>query len=338
MKVWNEIKKTVALARFNTSSMKDDVDRYSYAKEFYRTKTYTKRDQMMLPMKQRDFEEPYQVAQSELGGTWNDYNQPFIIQVGLCNLDCYFCFVPKELRDLKDETRYEHFTAEEVYAEYLKAHEGKKYGILRISGGEPFLAPDFIINLANLINLNNGLGLCTKTFLWIDTNLFGFAYKGVIDKLNSMQSLSYGICGCFKGFDDEDLRFNISSGSLDYKIKEGYSLSKQFENAKKLLRCKNAFFYIPEITKYTTFKKAANNIYDFHYRMIKELGFKSPLKITILKIKEYSSNKERMHERMNERNYNSGMTKKIWNLINESLYNKNLLWLPQYMIKLGEEK
>ncbi|KKM90903.1 hypothetical protein LCGC14_1233860, partial [marine sediment metagenome] len=72
--------------------------RYTYVKDFWRKKTYVKDEDMLLPGYKREFPEPYQVAQFSCGGTWNDYNAPLAIQVGLCNLDCRWCFVDDKLK------------------------------------------------------------------------------------------------------------------------------------------------------------------------------------------------------------------------------------------------
>jgi uncharacterized Fe-S cluster-containing radical SAM superfamily protein len=324
MKLWNKEKREVKLAKFTDSTMKKDTgDGYSEVHNFWRKKTYTKEYDMMKPAHLRDFNEPYSYAAAMLGGNWNMYNAPFIVQVGKCNLNCHFCFVDEKLRNLKNPENYKDFTAKEVVNLWRENTKGK--GILRISGGEPFLAPDFIKDVCRYIYTN---GLSDKCFLWIDTNLLGNEYKEVVKYLDGYEELKYGICGCFKGFDPYDFKFNTGVWN------ENINLHKQFENAKLLVdtaKNDNIFFYVPEITSEPI--NLNKTIKNFIEKMQDKIHPYAPLRTTILKIKEYKTNKDTIKKRY----FSTGYTKLSWLGILKEIYSTELLWLPQYQVSLTRE-
>lgn len=352
MEVWLEAEKKVLLAQFLDSTMAKDADptgKDSYTEDFWRVKTYTKDHDKLKPFPERDFCEPYMVAQHYCGGTWNDYNQPFVVQVGKCNLNCFWCFVPNRLRNASEGA---YFTAEEVVDMFLA---NRQRGVLRISGGEPFLAPEFLFELGNaflkrLVQHPERMQYC---YLWIDTNLLGVGYKLVLEHFNNLR-IPYGICGCFKGFDAHTFEQNMAVsevGQASMLHSPDFApviFSKQFESARRILEAIGGrgelFFYVPEIVKCPIpsidvsdpvksgeIKADMNTrISQFVKRMRREVSLFAPLRTTILAIKEYESNKEQM---ITDR-IPSGWTKQIWNEILEKTYALDWRWLPQYQIPL----
>jgi len=315
-KIWHPKEGKVFLANFNNSLMIRDVkEKYSEIHQFWRRKTYVKDEDKLLPSYLREFPEPYQVAQYYCGGTWNDYNSPFTIQIGFCNLDCFWCFVSDEL---KNGTTGRFFSAKEIINIWA-TNEDK--GILRLSGGEPFLAPDFIIELGKEIRKCNN----SRLYLWIDTNLLGTGYERVVKKLSTLD-IPFGICGCFKGFDEKDFEYNTrKNGKLFYK---------QFINAKEILnnlgKKGELFFYIPEILEKIKSDEIENKIFSLIELLTSKIHPLAPLRTTILYIKEYEINKEKMHKQRLE----SGLTRRKWFEILEQKYPLNLRWLPQHQINI----
>jgi hypothetical protein len=334
MDIWLPKERKVLLAQFLDTTMAQDVDptgKDSFVKDFWRKKTYTKDSDKLLPFMNRDFSEPYMVAQHYCGGTWNDYNQPFIVQVAQCNLACRWCFVPHRLRDAS-EGRY--FSAKGV-VELFGQNTPEDHGILRISGGEPFLAPDFLIDIGKQMAKLPA----HKYYLWIDTNLCGKDYDRVISAL-SHERIPFGVCGCFKGFDRHTFVANMEDQFV-HEHDTATLFASQFIHARIILEWLNnyphgqgeLFFYVPEIVYHVKpFIKTLVN--SFIERLSNEVHINAPLRTTVLRVKEYDSNKGAITADRVE----SRLTKQIWNECVEAKYPLELRWIPQYQVSMQLEK
>lgn len=314
-KLWLDTERKCFLARFKDSIMQTDTDgNNSYTKDFWRVKTYVKDEEKLLPTHLRSFPEPYQVAQKYCGGTWNEYNSPFTIQVGQCNLNCHYCFVDSDLRNAKNG---EYFTGDEIVELFF--NEFPNRGMFRISGGEPFLAPGFILDVARKMSASGKKGY----YLWVDTNLLGSFYKEVLLTMNAL--VPYGVCGCFKGFDEEDFAYQTNAPSTRY--------ANQFRNARKIIQTIDgmgeAFFYIPEITEKISEAEVREKIRTFIQKQ-QDIHQNLPLRTTVLELKEYNTNKDSIKKDRLE----SGLTKKIWLEELANIYPIMLRWLPQCQISL----
>ncbi len=314
--LWLQRKRKVFLANFTDSLMTYEIDdEYTDVKDFWRKKTYVKNEEMLLPYFEREFPEPYQVAQYYCGGTWNDFNAPFTIQVGFCNLDCRWCYVPKELKRCEVGA---YFSAREII-DIWKKNEDK--GVLRISGGEAFLAPEFLIEVGKELKDLNEKG----RYLWIDTNLLGNKYIEVTKCLSEL-NIPFGICGCFKGFDETTFEFNTQRNGNLYNL--------QFENANKILnnigKYGELFFYVPEIIEIISEKRIKKKILNFLELLRSKIHQLAPLRTTVLIIHEYDANIELMKmDRLKP-----GYTRELWLEILKELFTTKQIWLPQYQINI----
>ncbi|MFH8990202.1 hypothetical protein [Streptomyces sp. NPDC017940] len=88
-------------------------------------------------------------AAARLGGRWSDYNLAAITQVAACNFRCTYCYV-----DFRHLAGHDAFTATpaDVVDEFLVLRsrlreQGRTLAILRISGGEPLLAPRLLVGV-----------------------------------------------------------------------------------------------------------------------------------------------------------------------------------------------
>lgn len=106
----------------------------------------------------------------KMGGEWRNYNQQVIVQIGICNFRCWYCYVDYELLSGR---KVLYLTADAIVSQFLEQRqhaksEGKEWNVLRISGGEPFLAPDLILDCLRIIKqLHLDRDICIKT----ETNL-----------------------------------------------------------------------------------------------------------------------------------------------------------------------
>lgn len=158
-----------------------------------RVKTYVKPPDTKYPhaVGHLDFPEPYQVAAYRLGCTWNETNPVALVQLAGCNLNCDYCYVGDHTRVNTVERSFD-----EVLGTYLKYREhGGVSRVLRISGGEPMLQTDEVMDLARTFtNGRQRLVSGNDGYLWIDTNLL--VDPG--DRIGTLADPLIGVCGCFK--------------------------------------------------------------------------------------------------------------------------------------------
>lgn len=109
-------------------------------------------------------------AAARLGGRWTDYNLAAITQVAACNFRCSYCYV-----DFRHLAGHDAFTATpaDVVDEFLALQarmreQGRTLAILRISGGEPLLAPRLLAGVHGEL-LRRGL-LHTSVVLKAESN------------------------------------------------------------------------------------------------------------------------------------------------------------------------
>lgn len=333
MKLWDDEEKKVLLANLDGSNMKEEErEGITRVEDYYRFKTYTKPEEMLELPWEREFTEPYMVAQASVGGTWNDHNAPFLFQVARCNMKCPYCFVPPDLK--KGKGKY--FSASEIVAMRDENEQDRK--TIRISGGEPFLAPAFISQMAEALENKTG------TFLWVDTNLAGEQYADVVMSLRFYLHDRFGICGCFKGFDCET--FSINSG-----MEEGM-FDMQWKNASTIYRTMRddlemesipLFFYVPEVRLIhgngctSKIREMVSSFMDVMQARVHE---NAPLRTTVLYLKEYTANSGWM-ERVKEEtpglvDVDAGVTRRIWNEEIRSRFPPELIWIPQYQVPMGK--
>ena len=85
---------------------------------------------------------PIDPACKALGLSYVDMLETQVFQLAVCNLHCWYCFVPNILKCAQAETS-QWFTAEEMIDTFLK--EKNHPCIIDLSGGNPELVPEWII-------------------------------------------------------------------------------------------------------------------------------------------------------------------------------------------------
>lgn len=327
-KVYDSDTKKVLLAKFTASEqMKADNEGKATSKleDYWRTKTYVKPDDMLNPH-YPIFPQPYQLASHLLGGDWNLYNRCCVIQIAKCNLDCWYCYVDKQLRQgythRGDGTEIGHWFSPEEIHQMFKVSGTK---VWRISGGEPTLAPEFLIDMINLLWLEDSL-------LWIDTNLVGDSrFYDLIKNVHPEFQENVGMCGCFKGFTEGDAATATRVG--------GGILQAQFDQARRMVEDThlNAFFYVPGIVVEGTNEK---HIRQFFERMVEEVDPMAPLRTYILEIKNYSSTEvgewKRWKAEFPVQMDNVGYFQRpidIWQSLLREYYTPEQIWLPNHQIQ-----
>jgi len=188
-----------------------------------------------------------------------DYNLPFFIQVGGCNAHdgtptggCMYCFVDNESNDCVVAGKY-YLGIDEAIDSMLLAREriseiyqqfGKDVNIklLRVSGGEPTLALDWILKLWDRI-AERGLDFVGQ----FDTNLTTsriikkLIKEGIYDKhiIKRLAEHPIKVLTAIKGVDQENLMANLQTAStmkiqeesIDLIVKGGFDNYFQIYNA-----------------------------------------------------------------------------------------------------------
>ncbi|GHJ17071.1 hypothetical protein [Micromonospora sp. AKA38] len=150
----------------------------------FRLFTPVSRPRMRLPTALPEFTElrhmanlsdsPVTVA-AHLGGHWTDHNLAAITHVAACNFRCSYCYV-----DYTHLAGADHFvaSADAVVAEFVALREallrtGRRLNLLRISGGEPLLAPSLVFEIHHALAVRD---LLDSVVLKVESNLSTLAY------------------------------------------------------------------------------------------------------------------------------------------------------------------
>ncbi|MFC0030077.1 radical SAM protein [Micromonospora chaiyaphumensis] len=150
----------------------------------FRFFTPVRRDRMRLPTSLPEFaglrhvanlsDSPVTVA-AELGGHWSEYNLAAITHVAACNFRCSYCYV--DYRHLAGQDAFI-TSADGVVDEFLALRRtaeaaGKQLSLLRVSGGEPLLAPSLVIEIYRCLAARDLLG---SVVLKVESNLSALPY------------------------------------------------------------------------------------------------------------------------------------------------------------------
>jgi organic radical activating enzyme len=184
---------------FEESSQRADIEAskgpQEIAEGYIRFKSFAKSSDILMAylrstdapphgLRNMPYDQPYQLFQEWMGGSWNDYTAPPVIQFSKCNLACPYCFADTGGRStisLKPTQVWEDLRR------VLRPHlAGRSH--IRVSGGEPFLEQKWLAEF-----LRSGTGP-----VWIDTNLTLSPTSALLESRRSHLDQHVAICGCFK--------------------------------------------------------------------------------------------------------------------------------------------
>jgi len=225
-------------------------------------------------VKKLELQNPSYSAASKLGGDPRKYSRVFTIQVAGCDFDCNYCYVPKQI-NVANTNLGKFFTAKEIIDHFLSAKDKSKkpMKVVRISGGNPTIIPEIIIDIYNEIKKRN-----LDVYLWIDTNLSTEKYlENLKDDLKDiLNQKNVGVAGCFKGTCKED--FSILTGA------ESKYYAKQFETAKWFLDCGTDFYiYLPALVYQNNIEEKLRKFIE----RLRNLNENLPLRAEVLEILDY---------------------------------------------------
>jgi hypothetical protein len=199
--------------------------------------------------------------------------------------------------------------------------------VLRISGGEPTLAPAFLKEMMLALREH-------KAILWVDTNLS--TGEGLVNAYNypyhPYPMPNVALSGCFKGFCNQDA--NKSTGAKFNSAGKGL-LDRQIEMARQIIEETDLeiYFYVPGVLHKDWLANSAGIVAEFFHRLRQEVSYYAPLRTYILEIKNYSST-----DYGEWNNWDSatpeGRPIDVWQELCEEHYSPELLWLPNNQIDL----
>lgn len=229
--------------------------------------------------KKLDFQNPTCSASYSLKRNLLEFTKVFTIQVAGCNYLCNYCFVPRELNS-GSEKYGKFFSAEEIVDEFLKIKEKSEtpMNIIRISGGEPLIIPEIVVDV-----YNETIRKSPDLYLWIDANLSALeivrGHKAELKKVLSQKNVS--IVECFKGTVKED--FSLITGA-DKKFHKD-----QFETAKALIDFGADFYaYLPA---YVYNENEAEDKLNSFMLELRKINNNSPLRLEMLKVENFPAAK-----------------------------------------------
>ncbi|MBA7526643.1 hypothetical protein ES705_18810 [subsurface metagenome] len=269
---------------------------------------------------------------------WQKFNRLISVHVPLCPNDCWHCYVPKNLY-IESEKHYDELTAKEIVDHFLDQrdvdkHQGKDSNVLRVTGGEPFLIPQLILECLEIIKEK---GREEKIFLWTETNLEPFIgkdgkafmdqdnNKDILQKLNGFEN--FVVHPCFHGLTTEE--FNVITGK-----KYSVTLDQQVKGLKRLIEAK--------IDVYPTFGSNVCNpskIKEF-FEELKKLRHNLPLRVALI---EYRCDYEPVEKRLKESGrtpplYSRFASLRIWNHLLLKEYGVGYGVLPRHWVSLDSKK
>lgn len=150
----------------------------------FRLFTPVRRDRMRLPTSLPEFaglrhvanlsDSPVTVA-AELGGHWSEHNLAAITHVAACNFRCSYCYVDYRHLAGRDAftTKADGVVDEFVAIRRMTQDAGQQLSLLRVSGGEPLLAPSLVIEIYRAMAAR---GLLDSVVLKVESNLSALPY------------------------------------------------------------------------------------------------------------------------------------------------------------------
>ena len=151
-----------------------------------------------------------------------DLIQTQVFQIASCNVNCWYCFVPDDLKKSKP-TMSQWFTTDEMLQLFIK--EDLKPQVIDLSGGNPELVPEWIVQTMHSLER---AGLSDSIYLWSDDTLttdYTFRFLSENDLKYFSRYKNYGKVACFKGYDEASFSFNTGL--------PGYLYDQQFEMFKR---------------------------------------------------------------------------------------------------------
>jgi uncharacterized Fe-S cluster-containing radical SAM superfamily protein len=151
---------------------------------------------------------PIDPAARALGLSSGDLLRAQVFQNASCNWRCWYCFVPFDMLDGRED-RGAWVSAGELVDLYLA--ESERPPMIDLTGGQPELVPEWVLWTMEALRER---GLEGTVFLWSDDNLsVDYFWTVLTEQERELVATyrGYGRVGCFKGFDEASFAFNTKA-------------------------------------------------------------------------------------------------------------------------------
>lgn len=223
-----------------------------------------------------------------------------MFEVAKCNLHCWWCYLPKELKCINEEyTKW--FSVSEILELFEKENNNVK--VIYLSGGNPELVPELVYSFMKELDKRKK---SQEIFLWSDDVL---STDYIIEKLTNEQ-INYmtnyknfaKVC-CLKGFDEESFEYNTGINKDEFN-----------NQIKRLKECIDIGFdvygYIVLVCKnLNNIKMKIKHIID----ELQKISHFLPLRIIPIRIEKFSNIIENIDEEREQAILNQYEVLKIWN-------------------------
>jgi len=264
----------------------------------------------------------------KMEGDWRDYAHHAIVQIGSCNFRCFYCYV--DYRFLAGRNVI-HVTAEDILSAFLRhrdalAQEGVRLNVLRISGGEPLLAPDLTLSCLKMLRQ---AGLDNEVCIKTETNLSplvptdrGCAAAQWADLREFREFRNFIMHPTFHGIDGDSLQRNASAPWDEFEM--------MLDAVRTLIDL--------EIDFYPSF--GANTVtpgtVDPFFRALKDIHPKLPLRVAVRKFDlGYESPATRDNTRRNIQVFDGRETIRRWHDLLQAEYGVGYGEVPRHEIPLS---
>ena len=243
---------------------------------------------------------PIDPALKALGKNSTDLMLAQVFQLAYCNMNCWYCFVPDELKSGKV---FSWFSAEELFDKFLEENISDCY-VIDISGGNPELTPEFVLWFMQAMMKKKKEN---DYYLWSDDSISTNSMESNLSRqdIEFMSNYkNYGKVCCFKGFDKYSYHFNTGYNESVYK--------DQFTYVKKYIDYGfDVYAYITLTTdNLDNIEKNIGGFFDYVQKNITE---HFPLRIVPLKIIEFSPTQKRLNINYKRAILNQKVVLNIWN-------------------------
>lgn len=288
-------KKYFSISRIGDSKQSDDLSVPANCNGFGRIHHFRK---LASPDWLEDYLPAYP-AYKALGLPFQDDINAQVFQISVCNLNCWYCFVPEELR-CGNNMNSKWMTTDELIELYCS--ESERPMVIDLSGGNPELVPEWVVEMMR--SLKNK-GIDNTVYLWSDDSLstdafFRFLSNDDIDILKSYKN--YGKVCCFKGFDFDSFRFNSSLPKHYFFIQ------------KEMFRR----YYQMELDMYGYITITTNNVDNIEKKVssfmdyLQSIHANLPLRVIPLKIMVFGAMEHRLDEEKRQALKNQDVVLNAW--------------------------
>jgi uncharacterized Fe-S cluster-containing radical SAM superfamily protein len=279
----------------------------------------------------------------KLNKPWQQYNRLIAVQIPLCPNDCWHCYLPKELyvgAAPSTDDRFEVLSSENIIDRFLEQRDtdrahNKHSNVLRITGGEPFLLPELLVECLRLLKEKN---LDEDIFVWTETNLEPFVgepgdafmdrspNKDILEELGTFNN--FLVHPCFHGLDE------VEFSNITNFTRHSITLDQQIGGLKRLVDS--------GIDVYPTFGSNVcnpQNVSNLFKKLQSKIHPNIPLKLALI---EYKCDYEPVVDRVRNRQsppklYPRFANLRIWNQLLLERYGIGYGILPRHIISLKQE-